>query len=107
MALIATNDNINNNFDKLFNIGIKSFGNNNVVDIISSFYDKYNLPIVSIGSGTGIIEYSAKKKNNKINWICIDNDTTMNFPPDASQYINQPLMNINYNSCDELIKSKP
>jgi hypothetical protein len=88
------------NFEKLFNIGIKSFGYENVVDIINSFYKKYNLPIVSMGSGTGVIEYLAKKKNNKIDWICIDNDSTMNFPPSANQYINQPLMNIDYNSCD-------
>jgi hypothetical protein len=107
MALIATNDNINDNFDKLFKIGIKSFGYENVVNIISSFYDKYKLPIVSIGSGTGVIEYLAKKKNNDINWICIENDPTMNFPPGSTQYIKEPLMNIVYNSCDKLIESTP
>ena len=96
-----------NNFDKLFNIGIKSFGYENVVNIISSFYNTYNLPIVSMGSGTGAIEYLAKKKNNDINWICVDNDPTMNFPPSANQYINQPLMNIDYNSCDQLIEEMP
>ena len=95
------------NFEKLFNIGIKSFGYENVVDIINSFYKKYNLPIVSMGSGTGVIEYLAKKKNNDIDWICVDNDPTMNFPPDANQYINQPLMNIAYNSCDQLIEATP
>jgi len=95
------------NFEKLFNIGIKSFGYENVVNIISSFYNTYNLPIVSMGSGTGVIEYLAKKKNNDINWICVDNDPTMNFPPDANQYINQPLMNIDYNSCDQLIEATP
>lgn len=98
------------NFDKLFNLGIKSYGYKNIVDIISSFhntYNTYNLPIISMGSGTGVIEYLAKKKNNDINWICIDNDITMNFPLGANQYINQPLMNIDYNSCDELIINKP
>ncbi len=95
------------NFNELFNTGIKSFGYKNVVDIISSFYNTYNLPIVSIGSGTGAIEYLAKKKNNDINWICVDNDPTMNFPPSANQYINQPLMNIDYNSCDQLIEEMP
>jgi hypothetical protein len=95
------------NFNELFNTGIKSFGYENVVDIISSFYNTYNLPIVSMGSGTGVIEYLAKKKNNDINWICVDNDPTMNFPPDANQYINQPLMNIDYNSCDQLIEATP
>lgn len=95
------------NFNELFNTGIKSFGYENVVDIISSFYNTYNLPIVSMGSGTGAIEYLAKKKNNDINWICVDNDPTMNFPPSANQYINQPLMNIDYNSCDQLIETTP
>ena len=96
-----------NNYEKLFNKGIKSFGYNNVVDIISSFYNTYKLPFISIGSGTGTIEFLAKKKNDDINWVCIDNDTTMNYPSDANKYINKPLMNIDYNSCDELIINKP
>ena len=104
MALIATND---NNYYNLFNLGIKSFGYKNVVDIISSFYDKYKLPIVSMGSGTGVIEYLSKNNNNNIDWICIDNDETMNFPPNASQFINKPLMKIVYNSCDQLIDYTP
>jgi hypothetical protein len=103
MALSNTNDNYNN----LFNVGIKSFGANNVVDIINSFYNNYKLPIVSMGSGTGVIEYLAKKENEEINWICIDNDTTMNFPYNASQYINEPLMKINHSSCDQLIENTP
>jgi hypothetical protein len=107
MALIATNDNINNNFDKLFNKGIKSFGYENVVNIISSFYNKYELPIISMGSGTGVIEFLAKKNNNNINWICVDNDKSMNFPSSANQYINKPLMNIDYESCEHLIESTP
>ena len=88
-----------NNFDKLFNIGIKSFGYENIVNIISSFYNTYKLPIVSMGSGTGVIEYLAKNKNNDINWICVDNSDIINFPSSANQYINKPLMNIDYNSC--------
>ncbi len=97
-----------NIFEKLFNKGIKSFGYENVVDIISSFYNKYELPIVSMGSGTGIIEYLAKQKNNKIEWICIDIDNNpLNFPSDASEHINQPLMKIDYNSCDQLIQTTP
>ncbi len=98
----------NNVLDKLFNIGIKSFGYKNVVDIICSFYDKYKLPIVSMGSGTGIIEYLAKNKNNNIEWICIDIDNNpLNFPSDVSQYINKPFMKIDYNSCDKLIINNP
>ena len=50
-----------------FNMGIKSFGHTNVVDIINSFYNKYKLPIISMGSGTGIIEYLANKNNKNIN----------------------------------------
>jgi hypothetical protein len=96
-----------NNFEMLFNKGIKSFGFENVVNIISSFSNTYNLPIVSMGSGSGVIEYLAKKKNGKIDWICIDNSDTINFPPGANQYINKPLMNIDYNSCDQLIEATP
>ncbi len=103
MALSATNDDYYN----LFNVGIKSFGSENVVDIISSFYNKHKLPIVSMGSGTGVIEYLAKKKNEEIDWICIDNDTNMNFPTCAKQYINEPLTKIDYNSCDQLINNNP
>ena len=106
MALAMCNDD-NNDFEKLFNVGIKSFGYNNVIDVINYFYDKYKLPIVSMGSGTGIIEFLAKKNNNNIDWICIDNDISMNFPANASQYIDKPLMNIDYNSCNELIINKP
>jgi hypothetical protein len=99
---------VNNNLEKLFNKGIKSFGYENVVDIISSFYNKYELPIVSMGSGTGVIEYFSKKKNNKIEWICIDIDNNpLNFPSNASQLIDKILMKIDYNSCDQLIENTP
>jgi hypothetical protein len=93
------------NIDYLLNKGIKSFGYENVINIINSFYNKYNLPIVSIGSGIGTIEYLSNKKY-KINWICIDIDNNpIHFPSYAHKYITEPLMNINYNSCDELIKN--
>jgi hypothetical protein len=93
-----------NNFEMLFNKGIKSFGSENVVNIISSFYNTYNLPIISMGSGSGVIEYLSKKKNDKIDWICIDNSDIVNFPIHTN---NKPLMNIDYNSCDQLIEATP
>jgi len=71
-------------FEKLFNVGIKSFGYENV------------------------IEFLAKKKTKDINWICIDiNDNPLDFPTSANQYINKPLMKIDYNSCDQLINDNP
>jgi hypothetical protein len=105
MALILeTDENLNN----LFNIGIKSFGYKNVIDIINSFYNQYNLPIVSIGSGIGAIEYFAKKNNNKIEWVCIDNqENPIDFPPSAKIYIDKPLMKIDNLSIDKLIETNP
>jgi hypothetical protein len=103
MALILETD---NNLYKFFNMGINSFGHKNVIDIINSFYTKYTLPIISMGSGTGIIEYLSQKENNEIKWICIDiNNNPLDFPINCSDYINKPFMNINYLSCDELIKT--
>ncbi len=91
--------------NKLFNIGIKSYGYKNIINIINSFYDDYELPIVSIGSGIGAIEYFAKKENNNIEWICVDiNENPIDFPPSAKNNINKPLMKIDYSSIDELIE---
>jgi hypothetical protein len=99
---------LNEYYDNFFNIGIKSYGYKNVVDIINSFYNKYKLQIISIGSGVGAIEYLAKQNNEHINWICIDiNNNPIDFPSNAKNYINKPFMNINYNSCDELISNNP
>ncbi len=93
-------------FDNFLNMGIKSYGYKIVVDIINSFYNKYKLPIVSMGSGVGAIEYLAKQNNKNIDWICIDIDNNpINFPSNSKDYINKPFMNIDYNSCDELISS--
>ena len=65
------------------------------------------MPIVSIGSGIGAIEYIANNKYN-MDWICIDiNNNPIHFPLSANKYINQPLMKIDYNSFDELIKNDP
>ncbi len=94
--------------NKLFNLGIKSFGYKNVINIISSFYNYYKLPFVSIGSGIGAIEYFTKKQNDNIEWICIDNNDNPNdFPPSAKNYINKPLMKIDYKLCQDLINNNP
>ncbi len=101
-------DNNHFNYDKFFNMGIKSFGHENVIDIINSFYTKYKLPIISMGSGSGIIEYLSQKENKDIEWTCIDiYNNPLDFPTNCSQYINKPFMNIDYYSCDELIKNNP
>jgi hypothetical protein len=107
MALAMHIDNNTTFINELFNLGIKSFGYEKVATIINSFYNTYNVPIVSIGSGTGAIEYITNNKYN-MDWICIDiNNNPIHFPPSANKYINQPLMKIDYNSCDELIKNTP
>ena len=101
MALILENE---ENLNSLFNLGIKSFGYKNVIDIINSFYNNYKLPFVSIGSGIGAIEFLAKKQHEDIEWICIDNqENPIDFPPSAKNNIDKPLMNIDYLSIDELI----
>ncbi len=98
----------NTDYDKFFNMGIKSFGHQNIINIINSFYTKYKLPIISMGSGTGIIEYLSQKENNDIEWCCIDIYTNpLDFPINCSQYINKPFMDVDYYSCDELIKNNP
>jgi hypothetical protein len=97
--------NINDNMIThiLFNPGIKCFGKDQVISIIHSFYDTYNLPIISIGTGCGAIEYCSIR-NKDINWICIDKKSNpIEYPYNAKYYINKSLMNIDYNSIDELI----
>ncbi len=94
------------NYNHLLNLGIKSYGIKNVIDIINDFYNNYNKPIVSMGSGIGAIEYLSKIQNNNINWICIDiNNNPIDFPSSAT--LTHPLVKIDYNSCDELIENKP
>ncbi len=113
---MAQNIDINSNttfLDKLFNQGIKSFGYEKVITIINSIYNRYQIPIISIGSGIGAIEYLANKKyyekyKENMNWICIDIDNNpINYPSEAKYYINNPLMKIDYNSCDKLIEDNP
>jgi hypothetical protein len=93
--------------NKFFNIGIKSYGYQNIINIIKDFNDHYNLNIISMGSGTGIIEYLSTLNNN-INWICIDIDNNpIDFPSTSKEFIQKPFMKIDYNSCQELIKNNP
>jgi hypothetical protein len=113
---MAFNGDINNNttfLEHLFNKGIKCYGYEKIITIINYIYNNYKLPIISVGSGTCIIEYLSNKKynekyNKNMNWICIDSDNNpLNFPPQASYYLSRPLMNIDYNSSDELIQNNP
>ncbi len=96
-------------YTTLLNKGIKAFGHQNVLLHLNSFYNFYaelhpDIPIISIGSGNGIIEFMTKQNNSKINWICIDIDSNpINFPTHASQHMNQPFMKVDYNSVDQLI----
>ena len=54
-----------------FNKAINSFGEAKVKQILQSFNNRYKLPIVSIGSGSGSIEHFTMI-NPMINWILID-----------------------------------
>ncbi len=106
-------DNNTTFINHLFNIGIKSFGKEHTIAVINNFYNHYNLPIISIGSGIGAIEHFANlnynsKYNKNIEWICVDNsDNPVQFPPSANKYISRPLTNIDYHTTDELIKDNP
>jgi hypothetical protein len=118
-------------FTTLLNKGIKAFGHNNVLMHLQSFYnhyndyhyndshyndshynDSHNIPIISMGSGTGVIEHMAttsyySKYNKLMNWICIDIDNNpLDFPSQARTHMNAPLMKIDYNSVDQLIDDK-
>jgi hypothetical protein len=85
----------------LYNTAIKSFGEDTIINIISSFYNTYKLPIVSVGSGLGLIEYITHTINPDINFICVDPDP-MNFPSDANKYISKPFIQPQYNYVDDL-----
>ncbi len=79
-----------------FNKGIKSFGEVKIKQILKSFYERYNLPIVSIGSGSGSIEHYTK---DSIKWILID--------PQPESFHGSVIMEPNYSYLDELINTNP
>ncbi len=79
-----------------FNKGIKSFGENQVKIILESFYTKFKIPIVSIGSGSGSIEHYTK---SNINWILID--------PNPISFHGSVIMEPNFSYIDDLITDNP
>jgi hypothetical protein len=94
----------------LLNKGIKAYGKDIIIPHIASFYNKYNnLPIVSMGSGTGVCEnmvekYYKSKYEKDMKWICIDiNDKPLDFPEKAKELLKEPMMKIDYHSVDDLI----
>ncbi len=82
-----------------FNKGIESFGEAKVKQILESFYNRYKLPIVSVGSGSGSIEHYTNNNNNNIEWILID--------PEPSSFHGVVIMEPNYEYIDNLIRDKP
>jgi len=79
-----------------FNKGIKSFGEVKVKQILDSFYNRYKLPIVSMGSGSGSIEHYT---NNTIKWLMID--------PSPDCFHGTIIMEPNYSYLDDLINNNP
>ncbi len=79
-----------------FNKGIKSFGEQEVKKILESFYKKFNIPIVSIGSGSGSIEHYTK---STINWILVD--------PKPSSFHGSVVIEPHFSYVDDLINNKP
>jgi hypothetical protein len=85
-----------------FNKGIKSFGHNEVVQILRDFYYKYSannqFKIISIGSGSGSIEHYSK-----LDWILVD--------PNPSSFHNNNqeviLLQPHFSYVDELIENNP
>ena len=79
-----------------FNKGIKSFGETKVKQILESFNKRYNMSIVSMGSGSGSIEHYTK---DSIKWILID--------PQPESFYGSVIMEPNYKYLDELINNNP
>ncbi len=85
-----------------FNKGIKSFGHNEVAQILRDFYYKYSVSnqfkIISIGSGSGSIEHYSK-----LDWILVD--------PNPSSFHNNNqeviLLQPHFSYVDELIENNP
>lgn len=83
------------------NRAIHSFGTEVVVEHIYQFYNSYKLPIVSVGSGTGQIEYLSKQKHPEIEWICVDPNPT-NFLPNK-----EIILKPDYDYVEDLVQQKP
>ena len=80
------------------NKAIRSFGIDVFYDIFKKVNEKYNLPIVSVGSGNGAFEQILIDKLN-LNIICIDpNPLKYN-----SNLLTKPFIEPHYKSVDEFI----
>ena len=58
--------------DKYLNLGVRSFGCDFLVERIGQFYNHYKLPVVSVGSGMGVLEFLVKERYPQTNIICVD-----------------------------------
>ena len=80
-----------------FNKGIKSFGEVKVKKILESLNERFNTPIISIGSGSGSIEHYINNYSNNIKWILID--------PNPGSFHSSVIMEPNYAYLDDLINT--
>lgn len=83
---------------------VRAFGLQTVCDIINRFEQTYNKPIVSIGSGNGILENCCqsieRRSKTPIKFICVD--------PDPMSYSNGPVcISPDYDTTTSLINAHP
>lgn len=85
-----------------FNLGVSSFGEKEVVNIIKSVYEAYDckFPIVSVGSGTGDLEYLFSESTGYPEIMCID--------PDPTSFLGKYIfIQPKYKYVKDMIKSEP
>lgn len=58
------------------NLGLQSFGTDVVVNKIHTYYEQYKLPLISVGSGMGVIEHLVKTQYPSTSIICVDPNPT-------------------------------
>lgn len=82
------------------NLAIKSYGTQVSEDILLKFVESYDLPVVSVGSGSAKLEYSVWQKNEKIRWICVD-------PEPKSWCAGEVMIKPEYTSVENLVAAEP
>jgi hypothetical protein len=84
------------------NIGIRSFGLNEIVDVLGAFADAYpELPIISVGSGNAVFERYSTLRCGRVP-ICVDPK-----PGAFAPLEHVPLIAPSYPCVDALISAQP
>lgn len=93
---------------KFLNKGIRSLGSDCVIAYLNQFADAYgDVPIVSVGSGMGAIEFMATRLHDR--WVCVDPDcTNYNATYGVFNWRDiEPFKNADYPNVHALIHNKP